>query len=320
MTKRNTNTQLALPGTSDLVPNLQSFVHASKAKNTQRAYKAAWDDFKDWCQRFNCIPLPASVATLAHYLVLQSDINTVATLNVRLAAISFAHTTAHQLDPTDTIEVKTVMSGLRRKLGTAPNKKAPILRDDLAQMVSGLPDTLAGKRDKAILLLGFAGAFRRSELVALDVKHVVVLDDQVVITLPRSKTDQEGKSAKKHVPRMGGDLCPVAALQVWLSAAGIRSGPVFRKVDRWGKVGQLRMNAGTIAQIVKTAAKAAGLNPNVVSGHSLRSGFITSAAGRDVAEWKIQQVSQHKSTEVLRGYIQDSGQGAMDAVRTVLED
>ncbi len=119
---------------------------------------------------------------------------------------------------------------------------------------------------------------------------------------------------------MGGDLCPVTVLQVWLSVAGIQSGPLFRKVDRWGKVGERRMYAATVAQIVKAAAKSASLNPDVVFGHSLRSGFITSAAGCDVAEWKIQQVSKHKSTEVPGGYIQDAGQGSIEAVKAVMGD
>ena len=113
-------------------------------------------------------------------------------------------------------------------------------------------------------------------------------------------------------------MCPVTALQAWLAAAGIKDGPVFRKVDRWGKVGVRRINDGTVAQIVKEAAKLAGLNPARVAGHSLRSGFVTSAAEMGEAEWKIQQVTQHKSVEVLRGYIRDAGRGGLEAARNVL--
>jgi integrase len=319
MPKRNRDTQLALPGTLDLGPDVRRLIRASKSRNTQRAYQFAWSDFEDWCRRFQSIALPAHPATIMEYLRILSEVNSVATLSVKLAAISFAHVSAHQPDPTDAPEVRTVMAGLRRTLGTAPNKKAPVTRGDLQRMVESLPDSLTGLRDRAMLLVGFAGAFRRSELVALDVKHVAFLEDRMVITLPRSKTDQEGRGAKKHLPRVGGAICPVAALQGWLVSAGIRSGPLFRKVDRWGNVGDQRLNDKTVARIIKAAAQAAGLNPDVVSGHSLRSGFITSAAGRNIAEWKIQQVSTHKSVEVLRGYIQDAGQGGLEAVREVLE-
>lgn len=304
-----------------LTDEARALVRAAKSANTRRAYKSAWRDFEHWCKQFHFAPLPASASVIVEYLRLLADYSTVSTLQVKLAAISFAHTAAHQPDPTDTPEVRAVMAGIRRQLGTAPNKKAPITRADLERMITSLPDTLTGKRDKAILLIGFAGAFRRSELIALDVKHIVFLEDRAVITLEKSKTDQEGRGAKKHIPRMDDDpdLCPVAALQAWLFAAGIQSGAVFRKVDRWGKVWERRLNSGTVAEIVKSAARAAGLNPDVMAGHSLRSGFITSAAGRNVAEWKIQQVSKHKSVDVLRGYIQDAGQGGLEAIRQVLE-
>lgn len=305
---------------TDLISSgLRVFIDSSKSGNTRRAYKSAWDDFTDWCSRFHHSPLPASPATIAAYIRIISEVDKVSTIQVKLSAISFAHQAAHQPDPTDTLEIRALMSGVRRTLGTAPDKKSPITRSNLARIIAALPDTLAGHRDRALLLIGFSGAFRRSELAGLEVKDIAFLDDRVVITLARSKTDQEGRGIKKHIPRMKDDLCPVAALQAWLSEADIKSGPIFRKVDRWGKVGQRKINDGTVAQIVKDSAHRAGLNPDVVSGHSLRSGFITSAAGLDVDEWKIQQVSSHKSVEVLRSYIQDAGQGGLDAVRTVLE-
>jgi integrase len=299
---------------------LRAFVDASKSPNTRRAYRFAWADFTDWCSRFHRTPLPASVATIAQYIRVIAEVDKVSTIQIKLTAISFAHQAAHQPDPTKTIEIDTVMKGVRRTLGTAPDQKAPITRDDLVKMLTALPDTLAGRRDRALLLVGFAGAFRRSELVALDVSHVAFLSDRAVITVARSKTDQEGHGIKKQLPLIGGDLCPVTALRDWLSAAQIKSGPLFRKVDRWGCVGDKRLNSGTVAQIVKSAARRAGLNPEIVSGHSLRSGFITSAAGLDIAEWKIQQVSTHKSTRVLRGYIRNAGQGGLEAVRAVLGD
>jgi integrase len=234
---------------------------------------------------------------------------------IKLAAITEAHRMAHLPDPTADEDVRTVMAGIRRELGTAPKKKAPVTLDELRKLVRPLPRTLAGKRDRALLLVGWAGAFRRSELVALNVDDLR-FGQKLTISLRRSKTDQEGKGLAKVVPRLEDEtICPVRALREWLDAAGIKSGPVFRRIDRWDHVRDTRLTAQSVALIVKDAAKQAGLDYRQLAGHSLRSGFITEAADAGVESRDIMAQTGHKSEAVMRGYIRDAGHGAMNAVR-----
>jgi len=293
----------------------RAFMQAGKAENTLRAYRAAWREFAQFCELHGATALPASPASVAAYLVWLAGRIKPATMQVKLAAVSFVHRFAHQGDPTDDESVRVVMAGIRRKLGSAPQKKAPAIFGDVALMVEALPDDLGGKRDRALLLVGFAGAFRRSELVGLDVGDVRFNGATMTVTVRRSKTDQEGAGMRKVIPRLDSDLDPASALRTWLTAADINSGPLFRAVSRWGVVGRRRLNDRTVARVVKDAAEAAGLEPRQFAGHSLRSGFITSAALAGAAEWQIQEVSGHKSERVLRGYIRDAGVGGQAAVR-----
>jgi integrase len=209
------------------------------------------------------------------------------------------------------------MQGIRRKLGRAPTRKAAVTRDELVKMLATLPDSLQGKRDKAVLLMGFAGAFRRSEIVALNVEDVHIGKRAARITLKRSKTDQEGKGIVKHIPRLADlTLCPVGALQDWLDAANIQSGAIFRKVDRWGHVQRDRLNDREIARTVKRAATLAGLDARQFSGHSLRAGFVTQSANDNTPVLAIAQVTGHRSLATLQGYIRDAaGVEQIDAIR-----
>ena len=208
------------------------------------------------------------------------------------------------------------MAGIARELGTRPSKKAPVTLADLRAVVGALPaDSLAGKRDKALLLLGWAGAFRRSELVALDVADVRLNGDLRVI-VRRSKTDQEAAGQVKVIPPIDDKaLCPVEAVRAWLQAANLKSGPVFRGVDKWGRLRAERLTGQSVSLILKAAATSAGLQENDFAGHSLRSGFITEAAKADAESRDIMAQSGHKSESVMRGYIQDAGLGAKRAVR-----
>jgi integrase len=208
------------------------------------------------------------------------------------------------------------MAGIRRTLGARSAKKAPILLAELRAMVAAC-DTggLQGKRDRALLLVGWAGAFRRSELVALDVGDLS-FSGGVKLTLRRSKTDQEGAGMVKVIPSIEElELDPVRALRAWIEAAGIRSGPVFRRVDRWGRVASGRLTGRAVAIVVKRLAQQAGLDPRGFSGHSLRSGFTTAAASAGVESRDIMAQTGHRSEAVMRGYIQDAGLGASVAVR-----
>ena len=164
---------------------------------------------------------------------------------------------------------------------------------------------LKGLRDRALLLLGFAGAFRRSELVALDVADLQFCDGGLRVTIRKSKTDQEGLGATIAIAR-GSIACPVDAVRAWIKAAGIVDGPLFRPVTRTGKISARRLSARAVAELVKTYARRAGLKAADFSGHSLRSGFLTSAAARGASIFKMMDVSRHKSVDTLRGYVRDA--------------
>jgi integrase len=288
---------------------------SSKSDNTRRAYAGAWAEFTSWCQQRGAQALPADPATVVGYLVdLAEHGAKVSTIGVKQAAIGSAHRTAGQPDPTKAESVRMVVKGIRRRLGSPPQKKTGISIADLRAIVAVLPDTLAGKRNRALILTGFAGAFRRSELVALDVEDLR-LNDELQITLRRSKTDQEGRGQVKTIPQVRTkELDAVLAMRTWLAAAQLKSGAVFRRIDRWDNLRAERLAPQAVAIILKAAAVDAGLEPSQFAGHSLRSGFITSAADADVPEWAIAEQTGHKSERVLRGYIQAAGRGAKRAV------
>jgi len=295
----------------------QTYARASKAANTLRAYASAWKKFAAWAESVGRPALPAEVGAVVDYLAkLAEDGARVSTISVARAAISAAHALAHLPDPAKSEDVKMVMAGISRKLGAAPVKKSPLTLDELRAATATLPATLAGKRDRALLLLGWAGAFRRSELVALDMADSVRRAGELKITVRRSKTDQTGEGLVKVIPALKDKtICPVEALREWEDAAHIRSGPIFRQIDRWGNVRARAMTSQCVALTVKAAARRAGLDWRRFSGHSLRSGFITAAALAGVESRDIMAQSGHKSFDVMRSYIQDAGLGAKRATR-----
>lgn len=299
----------------ELRARVERFVNASRAHNTRRAYAGAWAEFEQFCRERGYPALPTPPQAVIDYVTALAEAGQkAATIQVKLAAIGFMHESAELANPVKSPQVRVTMSGIRRTIGTAARRKAPVTLDDLRAMVRATGDDLRGLRDRALLLVGWAGAFRRSELAGLDVEDIHV-NGVLKVHLKRSKTDQEGAGSVKVIPATGGDLCPIAALRAWLDAASIRSGAVFRSIDRWGHVRGARLTDRDIARIVKRIAEAAGLDPRQFSGHSLRAGFITQAASAGVPEWKIQEVSGHKSAQVLRRYIRDAGVGQMDAIR-----
>jgi integrase len=250
--------------------------------------------------------LPASPETILCYVVDLVDRYTVATIDRRLSSIGYYHKQARHTLPTKDPEVERTMRGIRRAKGIAPNGKTPILTPLLRQMVEALPDDLPGLRDKAILLLGFAGAFRRSEIVGLHLRDVQSSDAGLIITLRRSKTDQEGASFTKGIPVGTSDTtCPKWALEAWLQLAGITSGPIFRPIDRWGHVGTRALSSLGVARAVKRALTAINVDTEQYSGHSLRAGLVTAAAMAGVSERVIMQQTGHKNTAMLRRYIRE---------------
>lgn len=306
----------SVPEADALSDEALAFVNDAAAENTKRAYRSAWACFTAWCEAGGRVPMPASPATVGSYLAQLANGRDgaaglrVATLRLRLAAIATAHRYAgHRLD-TQAREIVGVMRGASRRLGTASARKDAATTDLIRDAVRTLAKRgdLPALRARALLLLGFAAALRRSELVALDVADLAFTGDGLTLRLRRRKTDQLGQGTEIGVPFGSAELtCPVAALRAWLAAAGIAEGPVFRSINRAGRVGAAALSAQVVALAVKEALTAAGHDASGFSGHSLRSGFATSAARAGVPEAAIQRQTGHKSLPVLRTYIRRGG-------------
>ena len=284
-----------------------------------------WRAFADWCAPRNLSAIPATPATVAAFLASEADREfRPVTIARRAAAIAAAHRAQDHPNPCDSGAVAAVLSGIRRQLGTAPTRRAaPLDLDPLARLLEPIEqDTFAGRRDRALLLVGFAAALRRSELVALDVEDLTFdLRRGLLVAIRASKTDQEQAGTEVAVPhaRAGNDLCPVCALQNWLQAAGIHRGPVFRRMRRGDNLTGQRLSDQSVALVVKRRAADAGIRPEEItklSGHSLRAGYATAAAAAGVEERKIANVTRHKNLPVLRRYIRSAT--AFDDVGEVL--
>jgi site-specific recombinase XerD len=278
---------------------------AEKALSTRKAYGTDFRIFKAWCDGKGVSALPASPETVAAFVASASKTAKPSTLGRRVAAIRYAHKLAHLDTPTDSEAVKATLRGIRRTFGGAKVRKAPAIAAKMHSMVATAPDRLSGLRDRALLLLGFAGAFRRSELVALDVADIAEAKTGLLVTIRRSKTDQEGEGVTIAIAR-GDVACPARALREWLDAAGIETGPIFRAINKAGTVAAERLTDRSVANIVKIYAKRAGFDASTFSGHSLRSGFLTSAAAKGASIFKMMDVSRHKSVDTLRGYVRDA--------------
>jgi len=290
----------------DLLARARAYITHSHAKNTLDAYAADWKHFSTWCDDHKRRALPASPETILCYVVDLGDRFTVATIDRRLSSIGYYHKQARHGLPTKDPEVERTMRGIRRAKGIAPNGKAPILTPLLRQMVAALPDDLSGLRDKAMLLIGFAGAFRRSEIVGLQMRDVQISNAGLIVTLRRSKTDQEGASFTKGIPIGTSDAtCPKCILEAWLQLAGITSGPLFRPVDRWGHVGDRALSSLGVARAVKRALTVLEVDTADYSGHSLRAGLVTAAAMAGVSERVIMRQTGHKNAAMLRRYIRE---------------
>lgn len=290
----------------------REFEAASLSAATRRAYRADLRRFGDWCAARGVAALPAAPETVAAFLAAEAAAGArSATLTRRRAAIRHIHRLARHdhpdlADPTDAETVRQAMRGIRRAKGTAPERKAPATAERVLAMVEAIDaDTLVGLRDRALLLLGFGAALRRSELVALDVADLDESPEGLRLTIRRSKTDQEGAGATVAVVR-GARACPVAAVRAWMAAAGITEGALFRPVAKGGRVGAARLTDRSVANVIKARAAAVGLDPAAFSGHSLRAGFLTSAAARGASLWRMMDVSRHRSVETVRGYVRQA--------------
>ena len=271
----------------------------SKASNTLRAYQADFRDFSNFCSQNGFKEIPANPKILSLYLTQLSSTSKYSTLKRRIASIGILHKLkGHYLDTKHPIIVENLM-GIKRKFGINQKGKKPLLINDLKLIINVL-DNIKGNinkrlRDKAILLIGFSGGFRRSELVNIDYEDLEFVNEGVKIFIKRSKTDQSGEGSIKAIPYFDNEIyCPVKTLKNWLNEEKIKTGKIFNVSDK------------TIALIIKKYSNLAGLDSNKYAGHSLRSGFATSAAEAGAEERSIMNMTGHKSTEMVRRYIKEA--------------
>jgi site-specific recombinase XerD len=280
-----------------------AYVRAARAPNTLRGYRSDWSDFTAWCAQARLDPLPAAAATISSYLTELARAGAkVGTLSRRLSAIRFAHQLRDLADPTTAARVVAVWEGIRRTHGAPPEQVTPLMPPGLLEVLVACPTTkswktrgraeepdLAGLRDRALLLVGFWAALRRSELAGLTVDQITDHPNGLVLALPRSKTNLYGLEAELVVlPRAGHrGRCPVTALQTWLDAAVLTEGPVLRPVSKGNRALSRSLHPESINDLVQAAVARAGLDPTSYSAHSLRAGFVTYAHLRGASDRAI---------------------------------
>jgi integrase len=294
----------------------------ARAPRTRAAYDLDWRVFRAWCASLEREALPASGDTLCLFVAEHLDVWSVATLQRRLAGVGWKHRKAGQVDPTKLVEVRELMRGVARSSRRPSGAKAAVTVDELRSMVEWARDEASprGERDVALLLVGFAGGFRRSELSALDLADVLIVPlDGALLQVRRSKTDQLGLGRAVAIARGGGaDTCPVRALEVWLEARGRGPGPLFLGIDRWGHVLRERLGGWSISDMVRRAALACGLAPGRYSAHSLRAGLVTAAHDAGASDSAIMLTTGHRRVETLARYMRSGRPFAQAAARGLL--
>ncbi|WP_424753356.1 site-specific integrase [Methylobacterium sp.] len=303
----------------------REYADQARSTNTRRAYASDVRAFMNWCEKRGEPFLPASPAAVLAYLIDHAVTLKVTTLQRHLAAIRDSHTAAGHVLDTSGLAFRDAWRGIKRTHGQPAAKKRPLMTVDLRKTVVMLPDTLSGVRDRAILLVGFAAALRRSELANLEVvpragaAWVEETGDGLVVHLGRSKTDQQGEGVEIGIPYGANpETCPVRNYRAWVHASGIKEGAAFRAINRHGQIAAEAVTDRTVARIVQRSVEAAALAGGATiedaarlaaaySGHSLRSGLATSAAANDAPGYAIQKQLRHKRFDTTSGYIR-SGQ------------
>ena len=280
--------------------SVDELVRQSIAPSTRIAYHSDLRHFTAWGGT-----LPASPAMIASYIAAHARVLAVATITRRVATLSKAHQAMGEQNPCQAALVKATLRGLRRKQGTAQKQAKPLLKEELFAILDPMGDSMKDVRDRALLLLGFAGGFRRSELVGLDVADIEMVRQGLVITLRHSKTDQESAGRKIGVPHGRTQHCPVAAVTAWLARSAITQGAVFCPITRYGHLQPVRLSGDAVSEVIRERISAIGLDPQGYSGHSLRAGFATSAAQAGVSTLKIRQQTGHASDAMLSRYVRD---------------
>jgi integrase len=292
----------------------QEYMKAAKAPATRRAYSSDWRHFAAWCGSNGLASLPATPSTVALYLTSLAKpgegerARKAATITRRLTSINTAHKMAG-VDSPATMNHRLVadtLHGIRRTLGVAQTRKKPLTRDRIVKLLGALEGPIAAARDKALLLIGFSGSLRRSELAALRVEDLTWHRKGITIAIPRSKTDQEGQGREVEILLGVHDLtCPVMALENWLKISAVKEGQVFRRVGQHGNVGEA-LDKDSIGRIVKRLVRRAKLaNPDSYGGHSLRAGFVTEASANGATDREIMKQTGHKSISMVHRYARE---------------
>jgi site-specific recombinase XerD len=288
--------------------NLQS----SKANNTVRAYKSDFNDFGIFCAQngFNSLPSEPKIVSL--YLThLSTKDCKMSTLKRRLVSIGVVHKLkGHYLDTKHPSIIENIM-GIKRRKGSIQKAKKPILISNLKDLINVIDkqdkEEIKKSRDRSIILIGFSGGFRRNEIVSLDFDDLDFVPEGLKVNIKRSKTDQFGEGFTKALPYFdSSQYCPVVSLKKWIEISKINSGPVFRRFVKGSKLSENRLTDQTVALLIKEYVNLTGIDSKNYSGHSLRSGFATSAAESGAEERSIMAMTGHKSTEMVRRYIKEA--------------
>ena len=288
--------------------NLQS----SKAKNTVRAYKSDFNDFGIFCSQngFNSLPSKPKIVSL--YLThLSTKECKMSTLKRRLVSIGVVHKLkGYYLDTKHPSIIENIM-GIKRRKGSIQKGKKPILISNLKELINVIDqqdkEEIKKSRDRSIILIGFSGGFRRNEIVSLDYEDLDFVPEGLKVNIKRSKTDQFGEGFTKALPYFdSSQYCPVVSLKKWIEISKINSGPVFRRFVKGSKLSENRLTDQTVALLIKEYVNLTGIDSKNYSGHSLRSGFATSAAESGAEERSIMAMTGHKSTEMVRRYIKEA--------------
>lgn len=283
---------------------LEEVLAASLAENTVRGYEIDLRQWQAWCTERGYRALPATSNVAAAWAVhLGNEGKAYATIGRMLAAVASLHRTAGVPGLLRSGAVNQALRGLRRKLGTKQKQKLPLLREELHEVLAAAPDSFRWLKRRALLLVGWSAALRRSELAVIRLEHLTFEDEGLALWIPKSKTDQESAGCMLHVPRTENEhQCPVVMLARWLVESEITSGNVFRKIYKNGSLGD-RITGRHINEIVKNAASMIGRPGHLYGGHSLRAGLVTSAMAAGLSPLEISLLTRHKSMQTLRRYV-----------------
>ena len=305
--------QKSLLSTQDLMNLAFDFASNATAKNTQKTYAYGWKSFLEWAQIRGIDPFTVTgkEALVSFYISEKAASGElkISSISCYLAAIRNQYNEKGVVINMQHPSIKKVLKGVRNKLTKRPVRKEPILTEDLKEMIQAIEVEKNGKpyligiRDRALLLLGFSGAFRRSELVGLNIENLTFSRDGFIALVDRSKTDQEGEGLEKAIPYGANPItCPVRAMNDWLAVSKIIEGAIFRSINRHGQIQPERLTGHAVALIVKRNTHLSE-NQSKFSGHSLRAGFVTSAAKKNVPEDLIMKQTGHKSSNTVKMYI-----------------